>query len=903
MRMIFFVNDNNESISYEGEFLLTKQAISFYNFKIKGDVSINFNIPNTSDNRRILGYHGFNQGTNPAFSQIPFNVTRDGNIISRGYIVIVSDNGEELECFYLSGNTWINSLNQSIKQFDYDEYTVYPDDYNSVNEMVIDAVSYGKNYGIVFPLVDWSYEGQKGAAALSLAPQYQIEIRRFIYLDEWSTKDYFPEVLPVVYLHTVMSQIAKKSNIKLSGDIFDDQVYNRMVITPETVELEWPEYFVNETIVNAETILTTPMLTGYQKVSIETQTYPNGVSPYDQVNSQYTAKHTGIYNVTLNWVTDTSQNYLFRIYKNGSYVSGDQSIGSVVSNTEGTVTGYVYLQRGDYLEIYANGGTAYNVIPNTSIEVQLAKSMYYEDFFNYSKGPYIPVNAIVPDIKAIDLIKFIVNYFGCVATFDQYTQTLTINKTVNYLDSIDWSSNVKGYEIQYNNDVAQNNYIKFSDVEDDLIKTYNEISPLGYANGNIEATRVKQERIITEFPFGPALDVFNTNFNTSLATIGLVKLTPKNTFEYTSITQGGNYAVLNGTFEGIKGGINQLVYVTGTVYNGYYIVLTASATAVTINAPYLYLTDSGTVATLQKDLRSSESRVLLMDYVSIFLLTESQISAYKYGATTISWIPYGWFYRQNRNTYEDPYFKQSLAINDPSNISYGNITISEAYYSKLNSAFQAPGLKTTMLLDENTFQSFDFTKLVFLNTGDINGYFFVDSIVNYKDAITPVEVNLIPASFKQDEEITSGTGTYNLDVDTGTYIITGNDLTITTYETITIQIKAQYNTGLRCKIYYKKSSDGIWAIAPFGVVGPNFGSIIATTTYQTVTFPLTVVDGETISFAIQNFSDQNVAFGTGNGGGYFGKCGKASPYTASLSVALGTNYINVAASAGGYTTC
>jgi hypothetical protein len=869
-----------------------------------------------------------------------------------------------------------------------------------------------------------------------------------------------------------MSQVAKNSNIKLDGDIFDDGVYKRITITPETVELEWPDYFVNETIVNAETIVTTTKAAGYQKVDFETQTFPNGVSPYDQVNSKYTALHTGIYNIVINWDASVSQNYLFRIYVNGSYVGSPNFIGSVVSNTTGVVTGHVYLERGQYLEIYANGNTGYDINPGTSIQVQLAKSMFYDEtFYNYSVGPYVPVNAIVPDIKAIDLIKFVVNYFGCVATFDQYTQTLTINKTANYIDSIDWSDKVKTYEIQYNNDVAQNNYIKFKDVDDELIKTYNEISPLGYGNGNIEATRVKTERTITEFPFGPAIEIFNENFNTQVACIELVKLSPKDSFEYTSVSAASGNAMLNGTFEGISNSISQLVYVTGTLYNGYFTVYGASSSTVTLNTPYLG-SDTGTVSTVQKELKKTDSRVLLMDEANLNQLTKynranGKVYYYTFESTNMTWTLLGWFYRNNLTNFEKEWFKESLAIDDPPNITYGNITISETYYNKLNSAFQAPGLKTSMLLDEKTFQSFDFSKLVFLNTGSINGYFFVDSIVNYKDAVIPVEVNLIPASFKQDEitpesvcynadyivfeytlapgagtdldtlttltipttegpygycgvqtEISPGIyggpylfwggdntgssgnesvyvdivalrtvypnltnisinsranwytsrgngnvyvkmfaykggtmitdgnfgftnsggslvgsksfpivniltvtegcvlnndlGTYNiclkqadysLNVDTGTYTITGNNLTATTYETITIQIKAQYNTGLRCKIYYKKSSDGIWAIAPFGVVGPNFGSIIATTTYQTVTFPLTVVDGETISFAIQNFSDQNVAFGTGNGGGYYGKCGKANPYAVPLSTALGTNYINVAASAGGYTTC
>lgn len=895
--MTYFINDNNESIYFDGEFLLTKQAVSFYNFKIKGDVSVNFTIPNNSENRKILGYYGFNQSNNPAFSQQSFSVTKNGNVLAKGYIVIQSDNGQELDCFFISGNTWINSLNQNIKQFDYNEYTVYPDNFIDVNRVVISSTIYPKEYGIIFPIVDWAYEGKKYQSG------GQVKIKKRVYLDEWDSKDYFPEMLPVVYLHTVVSEIAKKSNIKLSGNLFDDGVYNRIVITPETADLEWPDFFVNASLTKAETIVTTSMSSGYQKVSFETQTYPSGDSPYDQINSKYTARYTGIYNVTLNWDTDTAQMYIFRIYKNGSFVSGDQFINSIVSSDKGLVNGYVYLEKGDYLEIYVYAAGGYDINPNTSLDVQLAKSMYYDDnFSNYSKGPYIPVSAIVPDIKAIDLIKFIVNYFGCVATFDQYTSTLTINKSSLFKDSVDWSSYVKTYQIDYNNDVAQNNYIKFKDVDDNVIKSYNKISEIGYGNGNIEANRVKQERVISELPFGPAADIFNNNWNMQLPSVGLITLSQKDNFQFTSVTNDAGFAVLNGTFEGFSNSVDQLVYVQSSIYSGYYFITGASSTTIHLDA--LFISNvSGIVSTVQKDLTSSESRILLVNGMTNFSGISDLEGLKNEDGTLITDMPYCWFYKQQTGKDIDNY-KDSLAINDLINANFGNRTISEAFYGKIKSAYQAPGLKTTMLLDEKTFQEFDFTKLVYLNTGDINGYFFVDSIINYKDSITPVQVNLIPESFKEESATTTSGGTYSMIAETGSYLITGSNMVISRNVSLNINIRAQNNTGLKCKIYYKVGSVGTWYIAAFGVIGPDFGTIVATTSYQNVNFPIgSVVDGDTIYFAIQNYSNQNVAFGVGNGAGYFGYCGESAPYSAGLSTALGTVYINVAASVGGYTTC
>lgn len=877
--MTYFINDNNESIYFDGEFLLTKQAVSFYNFKIKGDVSVNFTIPNNSENRKILGYHGFNQSNNPAFSQQSFSVTKNGNVLAKGYIVIQSDNGQELDCFFISGNTWINSLNTSIKQFDYNEYTVYPDNFIDVNRINISSTIYPKEYGIIFPIVDWAYEGKKYQSGA------QVKIKKRVYLDEWDSKDYFPEMLPVVYLHTIVKEIAKKSNIKLSGNLFDDGVYNRIVITPETADLEWPDFFVNDSLIKAQTIITTSMSSGYNLVSFENKVFGDWM----WTDPQYTAKYTGVYSITIDWKTDSTDSYNFRAYINGSYVSDKQYINTIVNSDTGITQGFVYLEKGDYLELYAYSGGGYDIQPFTSIEVSLMKSLYFNDFV-LQYGPYIPVSAIVPDIKAIDLIKFIVNYFGCVATFDQYTSTLTINKSSLFKDSEDWSSYVKSYQIDYNNDVAQNNYIRFKDVDDNVIKSYNEISEIGYGNGNIEANRVKQERVISELPFGPAADIFNNNWNMQLPSVGLITLSQKDNFQFTSVTDDAGFAVLNGTFEGFSNSVDQLVYVQSDLYSGYYFITAANSTTIHLDANFID-NASGIVSTVQKDLSSSESRILLVNGQTDFP-TISDLEGFKNeDGTLIDWMPYCWFYKQKTGKDIDNY-KDSLAINDLINANFGNRTISEAFYGKIKSAYQAPGLKTSMLLDEKTFQEFDFTKLVYLNTGDINGYFFVDSIINYKDSITPVQVNLIPESFKEESSTTTSGGTYSMIAETGSYLITGSSMSISMSANFNIQAKAQYNTGTSAKIYYKINS-GSWNL---------IGSYTLTTTYQSINHSATVNDGDIIYYGVQNASNTNLAFGTGNGGGYFGKCGQSNPYSASAINGI-TTYLNVAATIGGYTIC
>lgn len=81
-------------------------------------------------------------------------------------------------------------------------------------------------------------------------------------------------------------------------------------------------------------------------------------------------------------------------------------------------------------------------------------------------------------------------------------------------------------------------------------------------------------------------------------------------------------------------------------------------------------------------------------------------------------------------------------------LSYGTITgksdfpLSETYLNNVSKAVKNPTIRTKMILPESVFNSFEFDRFIYLETGFINGYFLVESISNYKDSNTLVEVNL-----------------------------------------------------------------------------------------------------------------------------------------------------------------
>ena len=99
-----------------------------------------------------------------------------------------------------------------------------------------------------------------------------------------------------------------------------------------------------------------------------------------------------------------------------------------------------------------------------------------------------------------------------------------------------------------------------------------------------------------------------------------------------------------------------------------------------------------------------------------------------------------WFDKPILNKNIDVY-KDSLSMSTILSRTYNN-TIDEVYLRPIKNIYNNPTIKAKMRLPESVFQSFDFTSFIYLKTENLEGYFMVESIVNYQDSISETEVNL-----------------------------------------------------------------------------------------------------------------------------------------------------------------
>lgn len=620
--MTSFINDSGAEI-YSGEdVLITKQVASFKNFKIKGDVSVSFTVPNTSKNRKTLGYYGLNQVGGQVFSVNTFNCVKDGNTIMRGNLVIESDNGKDLGLYFISGNAnWFRSFEFSCKDIRNDslavKWTYYWNDATKANTS-----------GIVFPAIDLMYKGYK-------FDKYSFNER--LVDSSYSAIDLYNPVnnTPCLYMNTLVIELAKIAEIRIDGTLLDDPLYKALIITPEG-----PDLF-----------------------------------------------------------NDQGQISTFRVDSNLDASGG-------VNNT-------IYIQN------------------------------------------------IVPDIKAIEVIKWLCVSFGCVPVFDEYSQTLYLNVIDKFKkeDAEDWSEYFKGYTIRY--DQYQNNWIRVTSPEDNIINLYNEFNnssqseqiPFGEANLTTDKIDGSERDVYTspflpsiQFPGGVTPLYWDTPF------VQFYELEDDGYIDFTSVSNTGGKAVFN--CASVDTDIAPLINATaiirvddgGGANEGYHNIDSITATTLGSTSDYVANT-SGTLYIQKINKVSKGSRVLVAipNFSVADFTANANFNVYTFGNVTNA--TYAYYHKITGNYSDLNNYKLGLSYGHIKN--YNGVTVEndipleERYLQPIKKMMEGPTTEATMLLPESVFDNYNFDKFVYIKNQDFQGYFFVDSIQNYKDGKTLVRVDLL----------------------------------------------------------------------------------------------------------------------------------------------------------------
>lgn len=747
--MTSFVNDSGEYLDYSGDdFGLTKQVATWHDFKIKGDVSVDLKIPNTSQNRDRLNYYGAQQ-ISPTISS-DWTVVRNGNKIMRGSLVIKGIDALNIECFFISGNAnWFNALQFNLKEIDFaDSYTIVADGIYS---------SFANTEGIIFPLVDWWAQGQHRSTAF-----------KYNYTDRQEGFSPFNEFHPCLYLRTLVEQMCQHGGIKISGDLVTDALYKRIIITPDGPDIFWPDSFVEQSRVKAFVSTAT--------VNYSTASDPQpvqwvkptelGASLFNSSDYSFNIARTATYIIKLEFFFSPAASYKAELWVKASGASSFSYSADIF-----TAGDYEYIEiyrtfnKGDQFQIRISrtvGGPTYRVTDPpgyTNITVEIAKNIgtiTLPDYIEWTpQVTYeIPPMAICPDMKAVDLVKFLCIYFGAVCSYDECSKTLSINKLSRKKreDALDWSEYFISQKTVLQN-VALHNYIKFSDGPEEFIKSYNKQSKTTYGGGDIMTDNDREfERTIYTIPFSPSYDDVNgTQSDWFMPYINFYDLELEETVAYSGVASYAHVsgaALINLTITAFDGDVDvtKVFFVKSTSgeYTGFHsLTFLNTTTSLILNSVY-GSNDTGTV-TMYKVSKTSGKHRLLLSYPETLVSNAGGsnfwIMTPAGGGDNRTVMDLAFFDKPTTGAEIDK-IKDSLAI-DPVSLRTYNNNIGERYHAELENIYNNPKIDAFFLLPTSVFQSFDFGNFVYLKTKDLTGYFWVQKIDQYKDADTPVKVELL----------------------------------------------------------------------------------------------------------------------------------------------------------------
>lgn len=554
----------------------------------EGDFSYEFQIPKTQNNVDLIGIYITSQNDKVWNFKIPANIRdNSGLIVYSGFIRINDDINEEFtyNASFFSGNTnWIEALSFNILDLYWNKFDV---EYANIFD-------FDKTSGLVFPLTD----------------------RGILYerANEHFTSDDFQGYM---YVKDVVKVILANSAIKLSGDLLNDPLYNKLIVSAGTNKLlseqvEKRTAYIGKS--SNQTITT----------SYATATFTNVSDPFSNsdlgnwstANSRYVfdiEPRDYSINVNLKYAVGSPFTYTFvRVRKNGATTLFEKAYKTRIINDTYTIEDLDDNPSvGDYYEIQVKVSafsTNRTLLAGSSIKINPTR--FYKVF----------AGTVLPDMKANDFMANVFRMFNCIVSYDNISQTITadiLDKTINRtsLDISDYVSEMQNNYSDFISDYAKANLLVWKDQNNDLVDQYNEDNLYPYASGviNIDNDFLEAQSNLIEMDFAAPFQRPYPKLGIDLPLTDFVDVSTIETRNITSVTldssSGIDLAVFNYSGTDASPALVRISDSTVSDYNGDYWMVGSSSS---FNGYVEYQGNAtATMTILRINLRSSDPVFLL----------------------------------------------------------------------------------------------------------------------------------------------------------------------------------------------------------------------------------------------------------------------------------------------------
>lgn len=413
----------------------------------QGDYSFEFELPGTQKNRRLLNRpEGIN--ANP-YDRIPC-ILKNGNELKRGFLQVTQFKGKILSSFYAGNTNWISELaEKNVNELD---LSALDHQYTEANV----TGSFANTEGYIYPYIN--VNGNLDAD-----------------LDDIAHTDLYP----AVFVSTVMKRIFLEIDHKLSGTFLNTPDYKRLILP-----------FVKPTLANSADYYTSRSM----YISLIATWTNVGPIPWDKFTSPYftcslysSPSYTADADYSVLIEADVAVNaapalITAAIWINGAPVdSGSTAVPATINLTyNGSLT------SGDVVLIFVSSAGAAPTISTVSFfRVTVLQAV--------SDGDLIQMSNTLPNLKQLDLIKWLAVSFGLIITYDEYSKTVNFDmfRSIKQNTAENWSDKLspEGYKLdffEFINGYSRINYLRYDEADETGLVDYRSQNNQGFGDGIIQ---------------------------------------------------------------------------------------------------------------------------------------------------------------------------------------------------------------------------------------------------------------------------------------------------------------------------------------------------------------------------------------------------------------------------------
>lgn len=707
--MILKINDTYINVGSVG---VNRQAKVFDNIADNaGDFSYNFDIPLTTPNLQALGIDSLVDQLDKSVYTINDVelLNSSGETVYKGYlrVSVVSDSIDA--SFFSGNNNWFNMITGEMLDLDLTQYDTIINEDNIIS-------SWQNTDGIIFPVINTG----EGVTQRSLPT--------FI-LDDFH---------PFIYVKNVINKIFTNSGLKLTGSLFSDPVYDRLITSNnggvDPLELESRTVKVSKSDVQ--------VINGVREVvEFNTEESVGTNSNWSSAQDRYTADVPMRIDATLTLSFAVADSLTIEILKNGTTNVGELealTISSIVVNISD-----LFLDTGDYIDVRATDNSA----PFSSI----GTGRFTITPISISKAFS---NSLLPDKSQIDFVTDVFSLFNTVIDYDSFSKTVNVDlfKDVVRESEIDISQYVDPVtaRVDYTeliSDYGKINNFSYAEHDVDVGNTYNKGRAFKYGSGQLNSGNDYTEPVV-DVVDSPFVALPESNLNGTGYSLPKVNYTELEDGEEISanVTLGSGGRALFTVASSFNPQDNEIFEVfdsTVGIYNGQYVSIRVSSTAFFLVGLLYTSNATATVRRKEMTINKNEDQLLLISVPNIQTFHISEYFNFFIQNNFENVVATAYFYKPRQNKPYDDY-KFSLSFGPNSIPGAYQITMLENYWGDFGEILIDPvKVFIDAKLPKAVYDSITFKQPLRVKTGKFNAQFFPNRITGYEESYLPCELELI----------------------------------------------------------------------------------------------------------------------------------------------------------------